>query len=70
MLIFSLFIFREHSTRGTCVRQGDLFYSAGLHRNQELATGNTEEIGRGFAKATLKKSGEVLQKMQVNEPEG
>ena len=27
---------------GTCIQQGDLFYSAGLHRN--------ENIGRGFGK--------------------
>ena len=33
---------------GTCIRQGDLFYSAGLHRNHVLATANTGEIGRGF----------------------
>ena len=43
---------------GTCIRQGDLFYSAGLHRNHVLATANTEEIKRGFGK------------MQVNGPEG
>ena len=43
---------------GICIRQGDLFYSAGLHRNYELATANTEKIGRGFGK------------MQVNGPEG
>ena len=30
--ILELFIFREHST-GTCIQQGDLFYSAGLYRN-------------------------------------
>ena len=30
--------------------QGDLFYSAGLHRNHVLATANTGEIGRGFGK--------------------
>ena len=35
---------------GTCIQQGDLFYSAGLHRNHVLATANTEEIGRGFGK--------------------
>ena len=35
---------------GTCIRQGDLFYSAGLHRNHVLATANAREIGRGFAK--------------------
>ena len=43
---------------GTCIQQGDLFYSAGLHRNRVLATANTG-----------KKSGEVLEKMQVNGPE-
>ena len=36
---------------GTYIQQGDLFYSAGLHRNE-------------------KKSGEGLEKMQVNGPEG
>ena len=32
---------------GTCIRQGDLFYSAGPHRNHVLATANTaiEEVG-------------------------
>ena len=35
---------------GTCLRQGDLFYSAGLCRNHVLATANTEIIGRGFGK--------------------
>ena len=33
---------------GTCIQQGDLFYSAGLHRKHLLATANTAEIGRGF----------------------
>ena len=44
---------------GTCIQQGDLFYSAGLHRNHVLATPNTG-----------KNSGEVLEKMQVNGLEG
>ena len=44
---------------GTCIQQGDLFYSAGVHRNHVLATANTREIGRGFGK-----------KMQVSGPEG
>ena len=35
---------------GTCIRQGDLFYSAGLHRNHVLATASTGEIWRGFGK--------------------
>ena len=43
---------------GTCIQQGYLFYSAGLHRNHVLATANTGEIGGG------------LEKMQVNGPEG
>ena len=42
---------------GTCIQQGDLVYSAGLHRNHVLATANKE------------KSGEALEKMQVNGPE-
>ena len=37
------------------MQQGDLFCSAGLHRNHVLATANTG-----------KNSGEVLEKMQVN----
>ena len=43
---------------GTCLWQGDLFYSVGLHRSHVLATANTG------------KSGEVWEKMQVNGPEG
>ena len=35
---------------GTCIQQGDLLYSAGLHRNHVLATANTGEIRRGFGK--------------------
>ena len=35
---------------GTCLRQGDLLYSAGLHRNHVLATANTGKIGKGFGK--------------------
>ena len=32
----------------TDIRQGGLFYSAGLHGNHVLATANTGKIGRGF----------------------
>ena len=35
---------------GTCLWQGDLFYSAGLHRNHVLATANTGKIRRSFGK--------------------
>ena len=52
-----IYIPRALST-GTCIRQVDLFYCAGLHRNRVLDTANTGEIGRGFGK------------MQVNGPEG
>ena len=44
---------------GTCIRQGDLFYSAGLHRNYVLATANTGEIGRGFGKNAGEWTGRV-----------
>ena len=35
---------------GTCIQQGNLFYSAGLRRNHVLDTSNTGEIRRGFGK--------------------
>ena len=44
-----IYIPRALST-GTCIQQGDLFYSAGLHRNHVLAMDNIGEIGRGFGK--------------------
>ena len=40
----------------TCLWQGDLFYSAGLHRNHVLAIG---KIGRGFGKNTGEWTGKV-----------
>ena len=43
----------------TCPRQGDLFYSAGLHRNYVLATANTGKIGRGFGKNAGEWTGRV-----------
>ena len=57
-MFLSLFYIPRELKTGTCIRQGDLFYSAGLHRNYVLATANTGEIGRGFGK------------MQVNGTEG
>ena len=57
-VFLSLFIFRGHSTREPASSRVT-FYSASLHRNHVLATANTE-----------KKSGEVLEKMQVNGPVG
>ena len=49
MFFEPIYILRALST-GTCTQQGDLFYSAGLHRNHVLATANTGKIGRGFGK--------------------
>ena len=57
MCLEPIYIPRALNT-GTCIQQGDLFYSAGLHKNHVLATANTG-----------KKSGEVWEKMQVNGPE-
>ena len=44
---------------GTCIQEGDLFYSAGLHRNHVLATANTGEIGRGLGKNAGEWTGRV-----------
>ena len=52
------YIQRALSTR-TCIRQGDLSYSAGLHRNHVLATANAEEIGRAFGNYASEWTGRV-----------
>ena len=44
---------------GTCIQQGDLFYSAGLHRNHLLATADAGKIGRGFGKNAGEWTGRV-----------
>ena len=44
---------------GTCIWQGDLFYSVGLHRNHVLATANTGKTGRGFGKNADEWTGRV-----------
>ena len=53
-----IYILRALST-GTCIRQGDLFYSTGLHRNNILATANTGETERGFGKNAGEWTGSV-----------
>ena len=50
---------------GTCIRQGDLFYSAGLHRNHVLATANTGEFGGGFGE----NAGEWTGRLEISEDE-
>ena len=44
---------------GTYLRQGDLFYSAGLHGNHVLATVNTGKIERGFGENVGERTGRV-----------
>ena len=44
---------------GTCLRQSDLLYSAGLHRDHVLGTANKGKIGRGFGKNAGKWTGRV-----------
>ena len=61
MLLFffqPIYIPRALST-GTCIQQGDLFYSAGLHRNHELATANTEKLGEILEKNAGEWTGRV-----------
>ena len=50
---------------GTGIRQGDLFYSAGLRRNHVLATANTGKIGRVFGK----NSGEWTGRVEISKEE-
>ena len=59
-----LYIPRALNT-GTCIQQGDLFYSAGLHRNHVLATANTGEIRRGFGK----NAGEWTGRIEISKEE-
>ena len=56
VFFFSLIYIPRVLNTGTCIRQGDIFYSVGLHRNHVSAAA-TGEIGRGFGK------------MQVSGPE-
>ena len=58
MFFEPIYIPRALST-GICIQQGDLFYSAGLHRNHVLATANTGKIGRGFGKNAGEWTGSV-----------
>ena len=58
MFFEPIYIPRAFNT-GTCPRQGDLFYSAGLHWNHVLATANTGKIGRCFGKNAGEWTGRV-----------
>ena len=50
-MVFSLFNIPRAPNTGTCIQQGDLFYSAGLHRN--------ENIGGSFGKNAAEWTGMV-----------
>ena len=44
---------------GTCIQQGDLFYSAGLYRNRCLQQPTQEKRGKGFGKIAGESTGRV-----------
>ena len=52
------------SNTGTCIQQGDLFYSAGLHRNQCWPQHAQEKIGR-----FLKNAGEWTGRGEISKEE-
>ena len=58
MFLEPIYIPRALNT-GTYIRQGGLFYSAGLQRSHVLATANTGEIGIGFGKNAGEWTGRV-----------
>ena len=58
MFFEPIYVPRAFNT-GTSIQQGDLFYSAGLHRNHALATANTGKIRRGFGKNAGEWTGRV-----------
>ena len=64
MFLEPIYIPRALKT-GTCLWQGDLFYSAGLHRNHVLATANTGKINRGFGKNAGEWTGRKLSKEEI-----
>ena len=64
MFFGPIYILRALNT-GTCIWQGDLFYSAGLHRNHVLATANTGKIGCSFGK----NAGEWAGRVEISEEE-
>ena len=49
----------------TCVQQGDLLYSAGLHRNRCLPQLTQENLGRDFGK----NAGEWTGRVEINKEE-
>ena len=64
-MVFEPIYIPEALDTGTCLWQGDLLYSAGLHRNHVLATANTGEIRRGFGK----NAGEWTGRIEISKEE-
>ena len=58
MFFEPIYILRALNT-GTCLWQGDLFYSAGLRRNHALATTNTRKIWRDLERNAGEWTGRV-----------
>ena len=59
MVFFLACLYSAGTQHGNLHPAGDLFYSAGLHRNHVLATANTGEIGIGFGKNADEWTGRV-----------
>ena len=58
MFFYPIYTPRALNT-GTCIRQGGLFYSAGLRRNHVQATANTGKIGEVLEKSAGEWTGRV-----------
>ena len=65
-MVFSLFNIPRAPSTGTCIQQGDLFYSAGLHRNHVLATANT---GKNSGEVLEKNAGEWTGSVEISKEE-
>ena len=64
-MFFQPFSILQALNTGTCVQQGDLFYSAGLCRNYVLATANTGKIRKGIGK----NAGECTERVDISKEE-
>ena len=64
-------MFRGHSTReSTSIiwndERGDLFYSAGPHRNQCWQQLTREKLGRGFGNKHTQKAGDRMWRVKIS----
>ena len=63
--VFLAYLYSARTQEETCLWQGDLFYSVGLHMNHVLATANTRKIGRGSGK----NAGEWTGRVEISQEE-